>query len=1050
MKPLKLTICAFGPYSDKAEIHFEHFGDSGLFLISGDTGAGKTTIFDAISYALFERTSGSTRDINSIRSDFATIEVFTEVTLEFLHKNQRYIINRYPDQTRKSERGKGQAEQKKGVSILMPDGKKIDSRSEVKTIITELLGGLGYDQFKQIAMIAQGEFLELLLADNDKRNDILQRVFNTEFFKKVSVKLRDKESSLKNENDDLEKSIKQYIQGILCSEDSRYFEEITTLKEQGNIHLVNEVLLCLEKLLEEEKALLVGIDDRIEKTEKEIFKFIRKETNGKILNTEFDEKEKVQVKLKELEDKKDEIKSLDKKAELGQKSLSYIKPIEDSKLREEAMKKQLETKLDKAVMDSQYLEQKLLQAKKEYEIECNKEGYRDQLNRFINKLEEKLPQYDRLKGLKEKLAEELILRKQMDEKIRSLTEEIKKLNKSSEDLLKELELINDSPMKYFNCKSQIEKETAAMNRLEMLEEDAINLLTLQASVEESKKAFTDIEKKYDSCNQEFEQQNKAFLREQAGILAKSMRPGTPCPVCGSLEHPIIAQCQMDAPTEAELMVLKEKRDELSQNMQLASIHSSEKNKEFETKYQLLMNAFRELDYSVEYDNLNIILDHLYHRKRDKSQVIQSLGKQEEALRQECDRKELCEKNRIDALKKLEEYNQELNKTSEQRNLLSSELFYQQKEIDEIKKELDFDSLEEAESELKVKKEELNILRKRWVDSEKEFHDSDTALKTVIRLINEFSRELALSTTAVNHAVEIYYDKIKEIGFKNEEAYKQALLSQEEIDEFKSTCKKYEMMKQELKSHLNKLKEKTYGKERVDIEAIRDNIEELKREKLLSEKLQKEIQHRMLVNKSAYSNINEVDKIRAIKSQQYIEVSAMSKTANGRLEGKQKLNFETYVQAAYFIQIIQEANKRFYEMSGKRYKLLRKEEGSIQSSSGLELNVYDTWTGKVRSVKSLSGGESFMAALSLALGFSDIIQNYAGGIEIDTMFVDEGFGSLDSEALEQSIATLTALTAGNRLVGIISHVDELKERIEKQIIVKKNVMGSYIEGIKYKV
>ena len=204
--------------------------------------------------------------------------------------------------------------------------------------------------------------------------------------------------------------------------------------------------------------------------------------------------------------------------------------------------------------------------------------------------------------------------------------------------------------------------------------------------------------------------------------------------------------------------------------------------------------------------------------------------------------------------------------------------------------------------------------------------------------------------------------------------------------------------------------------------------------------------RVSANKDIREKLKKQNKQRLVKNQEYLEVASLSKTANGRLEGKQKITFETYIQTTYFSQIINQANKRFYDMSGKRYKLLRKEEGNIRSFTGLELNVFDTWTGKTRDVKSLSGGESFMAALSLALGFSDIIQSHSGGIEINTLFVDEGFGSLDSNALEQSISILSSLTKGDRLVGTISHVDELKEKIPNQIIIKKDIGGSCIEKV----
>jgi len=1048
MKPLKLTMSAFGPYSDITVIDFENLGSSGLFLISGDTGAGKTTIFDAISYALFEKTSGLTRDINSIRSDFATLDIFTEVTLEFSHKGQHYIINRYPDQTRKTDRGKGQAEQKKGAYIIKPDGNKIDNRTEVKTIVSDVLGGLGYDQFKQIAMIAQGEFLELLLADSEKRNDILQKVFNTEFYKRVSGKLREKEIGLKNENDDLEKSIFQYIEGIKCDECSECFLSISDFKNIKNINKIDSVLDYLEKLIEEDNTKHANINQEIDKLEKAKDKLIKSEVMGKALNNDLDEKLRLQIKKEELDQKKEEMKSLEQKAEIGQKAFSYVKPLEDSKKREETAKKQLENKINNARKDRILQEEKLIMTKKVYEEEVNKVGMREKLNISINNLEEQLPQYDYLTGLDGRQKEQLLKEKKIDENFRLLTKKVEELQMLYHNVNNELEGLKDSPVRYINCQNSLEKERIIKTKIETLENEVSKLIGLQEVVDDSKKTFIKIEDRYDECNKEYEIKHKAFLRGQAGILAMTLESGFSCPVCGSKDHPNIAQCLSEAPSEAELNTLKESRDALNDEMQQASIKASGTKREFDTRLKALNTTLKDINNVTDTAQLIDIKTSMLNWKNDNKAILLELEREEKLQKSHCDKKEACEITRKESQDSIDVYNTKLVELKDTKNSLTTVISTTRSEIELIKKTLDFESLVKAEAVIKEKKAELENLRKRFIHAEKEYHETDSALKTSIRLLDEFGKQYESSKIAFDNISKEYLQKIKDIGLKNEELYQQALLTQEQIDDIKNECKKYELSKQEIKGQLDKLKEKTYGKERVDIEGIRNNMKEVKVNRSIMDKSQKEVYNRIMANKGASSNIKELEKVRIEKNQQYLDVSAMSKTANGRLDGKQKITFETYVQAAYFVQIIQEANKRFYEMSGKRYKLLRKEEGNIQSSTGLELNVHDTWTGKIRSVKSLSGGESFMAALSLALGFSDIIQNYAGGIEIDTMFVDEGFGSLDTEALEQAIATLTTLTNGNRLVGIISHVDELKERIEKQIIVKKNVKGSYIEKIKY--
>lgn len=1048
MKPLKLTISAFGPYSGTTVIDFDNLGSSGLFLISGDTGAGKTTIFDAIAYALFEKTSGQTRDINSIRSDFASLEVFTEVTLEFSHKGQVYTINRYPDQLRKSDRGKGYAEQKKGVSILMPDGTKIDNRTQVKSIITDILGGLGYDQFKQIALIAQGEFLELLLADSDKRNDILQKVFNTEFFKRVGTRLREKENQLKGECEDLEKSILQYMDGIKCNQESENYSTMIELKKARNMNLVNEILEALESLITEDSEIQSELNTRIDKLENEKDKLIKSEMKGKELNKDLEEKEKLQQRKFELDNKKEEMKTLEEKAVLGQKALSHVKPAEDAKSREENYLLQLEAKVSKSMLEKEQQEEQLAFNKKVYEEESSKEEIREKLSIYINELLDKLPRYDKLKELSANLKELLEKEADTDEKLLLFTKKAEELEMKSKDLEEELVLLKDSPIQYMNALNTLEKERADKKRLDTILKDIFRLTQMEKTVAKNQEIFLNYERQFDYWNQEYETKQKAFLREQAGILGKDLDEGQPCPVCGSLHHPDIAKFESEAPSEAELKELKEKSDQCNEKLQQAAIGARESKKELDTSFRLIIEAIEEF-YHFDAEPLIIDIESLIQKlNHEKEESISHIEKKVLQLKKQYERKELCEKEFAEVQEEMKANGIHLDQVKEVKNALSMSISSCKKDIDYISKELEFDSLEKA-NEIIIKKQSLlQELREKFINAEKNYHDTEAKLKTTIGLIREFESQKESTQNTLKQCTKEYLQKIKEAGLKSEAFYKENILAQEQIDEIALQCRKYELTKREIKAQLDKLKERTYGKEPVDVEAIQRSIQEIKSNKNILDKSLKEVQNRIMVNKSILSNIKEVEKLRVEKSKAFLDVSAMSKTANGRLEGKQKITFETYVQAAYFIKIVEEANKRFYEMSGKRYKLLRKEEGNIQSFTGLELNVYDTWTGKIRSVKSLSGGESFMAALSLALGFADIIQNYSGAIRIDTMFVDEGFGSLDSEALEQSISILTTLTKGNRLVGIISHVNELKERIDKQIIVKKDIKGSYIEKIIY--
>ncbi|MDF2882070.1 MAG: chromosome segregation protein [Clostridiaceae bacterium] len=1053
MKPLKLTISAFGPYSGITTIDFQGFGNSGIFLIAGDTGAGKTSIFDAISYALFEKTSGQTRDSSTVRSDFATLDVFTEVTLEFLHKGQKYTLNRFPDQNRKSER-KGQVLQKKGAYIIMPDGTKIDGRNEVRAIITSILGGLGYDQFKQIAMLAQGEFLELLLADNDKRNEILQRVFNTELYKKVAARLREKENELRNQCDDLEKSIMQYINGVKIEENSFYFQLFSELKASHNINLVQEILELMGRLAAEDSLLQSKVKEEINILDNNNNQLIQIETTGKILNNDIEEKNRLLKIKEELDCKKEEIEGFAEKAVLGQKALSYIKPKEDTKIREEAVLKQLEAKIEKVKRDKEVQEIKLNEAKAVYEYELSQEGNREKRYLEIKNLEDKLPQYGKLqdrKNLHKSLTANL---EKIDRKLQLNIDNLGDMKVQLQDLISEMSDLENCQVQLINCQNRLEQENFKFAKIENLLLENAALIKLQKSVEKNKLLYIETEEKYEIVNLDYEVKQKAFLREQAGILASNLVAGEPCPVCGSLEHPNITSCLNDAPSEAELIKLKESKDHLNKEMQVASLIASESKKELETKIEALKSAICEYkivnasDKSVEEMDLSDLEKNLLVQKEIKTEEIKNLKINETLYKNRCNQKEECEKKKGEIAVIIEGLQKDIDQLKEEKSALMIGLETLQKEIDLIALDLEYDSYVKACQTREEKIADLEASKQSLQAAEKAYQEIKIAQETTINLLIEFQEQYLNSSNNYNISLAEFLQKIKEVGFQREADYKNALLTQDKIDEIKDQCNKYDLRIKEVNIQLDTLFEKTNGKEPVDLDIIRNKRNMLKEEKAKLETSLKNIQTRIEVNQEAGLKILEIEKERIEKSKHYLEIYSMSKTANGRLEGKQKITFETYVQASYFIQIIKEANKRFFEMSGKRYLLQRKEEGNIQSFTGLELNVFDTWTGKIRSVKSLSGGESFMAALCLALGFSDIIQSFAGGIEIDTLFVDEGFGSLDSEALDQSIATLASLTTGNRFVGIISHVDELKLKIDKQILVRKDVKGSYIEQIKY--
>ena len=1048
MKPLKLIIQAFGSYAEKTEIDFEKFASRGLFLISGDTGSGKTTIFDAISYALFDKTSGESRGIKSIRSDFAGEETFTEVTFKFYHSGSVYTVRRYPDQLRKSKqkvkREDGMVEQKKGVSLEMPDGTIIDKLSDANKAIIEILGGLGYDQFKQISMIAQGEFLDLLLADNDKRNDILQKVFNTTFYQRVADTLRSKESNLKDANKDIVNLMKQAIVDIRCDEDSKFYDQISEYKKEQDVYKTDEIIESLKELIEVDKNQSKDIRNKLEELNSQQIKYANELKIGKITNQEIEERQELEKKQKEIDKREPEIKELKEKANLSQYALSNIKPIETNKISKESQKRQFESRIEDNKKIILELSEQVEISRNVLKQEEDKADSRRILNTKINYLSKSLDKYAELeknqKNKKTKDGEIAVIDKQVE----ALSHKSEVLNEKEKEITGEINSLSNSPIQQLECKNKLYKEKGNKEDLDNLLNDIDKLTDLEISSKQAIKEYKTVEEEHKSMNHEYEYKQSIFLREQAGILARDLHKDEPCPVCGSTDHPKLAILQKEAPTEEIIKKLKNNVDKLSAKMHSSSRKSGNLSNEFETRMESLNKNLSR--YKIDASNLELkqIYESVLIISNNSNEIINNLEETYKELSDKVAKLEADTNSLVKIKEDMAKTSDDIRVLSDKRNVLKNELYNIKYNIESISKELDFPSLEEAKQILINYETKLKELEKRLKDAQDYYHEVDTSLKTSKGLLRDNEESLETINKDVCQIQKEYIEAIDSSPLKDETTYHKYLYTQKEIDKMKELCSKYDIEKRTNLTSLNYITDKTRGKVKVILEEIQGKLENIKDKKDELEELHTITYNRTSRNEEIKINLQKKNKERIAKNQEYVDVSRLSRTANGRLEGKQKITFETYIQAAYFVQIVKQANKRFYEMSGKRYELLRKEDGNRQRFTGLELDVLDHWTGKLRDVRSLSGGESFMAALSLALGFSDVIQNFAGGIEIDTLFVDEGFGSLDSDALEKSIGILSSLTSGNRLVGIISHVDELKDKIPNQIIVKKGINGSDVE------
>lgn len=1046
MKPLKIVMSAFCPYAERTELDLAAFGDQGLFLITGDTGAGKTTIFDAIAFALFGEASGSTRTVDTLRSDFAEPGTKTYVELTFLHKNKIYTITRNPRYERPKKSGEGVTTENAEAMLQLPNGDVITGYRDVTGKIVDLLG-INYRQFKQIAMIAQGEFLQLLLADSKERGDIFRRVFNTNLYQIAQRLLKDGEREAKKRCESIEQSILQYISGIACPESEqgqKLFEKLGT----ATIHNAQDILSDLQALIVSDITNRDRLKKQTGKLDKELVSQIAIITQAQFINQAFTNLNIVKEKHKILTEQSGQYSAKKKILQDAEKALSAVFPLEAAYLRElEAENKLtqsikvLDTEIQAQNIDLQRLQSAYLAAKE-------KEPEREKLASNIDRLKKMLPQYD----ISEELARDLKTLADKELSLSAALDDLKQKKASfieqKNNLNQELNQLEDIEAKVSACQQEAKQIQTNQSGLLDSQDSLSRLNQLQRESLQLQQQFTIAQDTFQKDNAAYTEKETAFFREQAGLLASSLKDGNPCPVCGSTTHPNKAKPAADAPSEAELNELKQKTDISRQNMQKASERSATRLAEIKLAWDQLLHAagtyLPNINQGVKQDTLSDMIESALQESRQRKKENDELYIQ---LKDQVTRKNHA-KEQLATLERALQTNEETTALNEQqKNNIISDIASKTGELKTLKASLEYADRKQAEAFIEAWTKQLSLLKEEYRKAEEAYHALKNKLEGNQTLLKDQKERLTNTIQAKQQALETYTKKLPECGFANEEVYHNALKTESEINELKQSIEQYQKEVQAVEQDLRRLTKETENKQKQDIEQLETTKEKLEQEKRQADESIQTIVARLGTNEPIALAINKAISEATLYQQEYLLLSNLSKTANGELAGKQKLAFEQYVQASYFNQILIEANKRLKIMTNSRYELLRREDAAdLRSQTGLEIDVLDHYTGRIRSVKSLSGGESFKASLSMALGLSDVIQSYAGGVEIDTLFIDEGFGALDTESLEQSIQTLLSLAAGNRMVGIISHVSELKERIDRQIVIRKGNSGSSISII----
>lgn len=1047
MKPLNVVMCAFGPYAGKVELPLHQLGNEGLFLITGDTGAGKTTIFDAIAFALFDGASGSVRTVDTLRSDFASPHTKTYVVLEFLHKGREYKLTRNPKYERPKKSGIGFTNENADATLILPTGEVVVGNSRVTDKIVELLG-IDFKQFKQIAMIAQGEFLKLLLAESNERAGIFRKVFNTDIYKTIQDALKRRERDLSALCEESKRSILQYRDGILYDEDHGDYLQLSVLMSNRSIHGTEQIIGLLKALIVEDKLTCDQEKQHSEKLANSILAKASELKEAEYVNKSFAGLETARKLQEELLQKADEMVQYEAKALAAEKALHGVKPLEDNYLREKIG-------YDKLTSSMHTLRETLaLQAPRVEElqaaliIEQQKEPIREKLASDILRLTDALPQYDKVEKLKQEKDKQLKVLQTLDKSLTSLKLQKETFVDRKEKLSQERDGLIDVETRLVECNNTLANLGALETQLNTIATGIAAVQTLQSEYAVLQRAYLTEEKLYNAANEDYLNRENAFFREQAGILAENLEEGFPCPVCGATEHPLKAKSSAGAPSEADIQRLKTQRDRKQQIMNEASKAANSKKIQIETSE---VHLFQAASNVFEHENTDTLLKLklLVQGKREKTTV----NKKEQTaarliLEAQSKRKRECLEQLHQAENALQLTEDAYTQQVEQKGNLAVTLSGMTSEMDTLQAVLDYPSIEKAKLTIVDTTVKLDDSKRVLQKTEKAYLENKRVLDSNKTLLSDQELRMEAVIVALNSALANYISKYQEYGFKDEQSYRAALLSEQQLLDLKKAILDYRDAYRSTNIEIVRLSAETKDKQPKDTATILEQQSVLQRIKgPLDEKIQR-IVARLQNNEAIVKIIAKAETDRHQLEKDYLSVNNLSKTANGELVGKQKLAFEQFVQASYFNQIIAEANKRLTAMSNGRYELLRKVDSTdFRSQSGLELDVLDNYTGKIRTVKSLSGGESFKASLSLALGLSDVIQSYAGGVEIDTMFIDEGFGALDAESLEQAIMTLNGLTSGNRLVGIISHVSELKDRIDKKVIIQKGIVGSTIDLVK---
>lgn len=1038
MRPLHLTLSAFGPFAGEVEVDFTRLGEQGLYLIFGETGAGKTTLFDALTFALFGTSSGRRRTGAMLRSDFADAGTLTSVTLRFAYQGKEYTVTRQPEYMRRKKHGEGFTKVPGKAELHLPQGNPISGMKQVTQEVEGILG-LREEQFSQIVMIAQGDFLRLLLCKTEERAKILQQIFRTQRYAALQKALKEQAAKMQQKWKEENQTFLLHLRQLSVDAEDPAAEILQAWQSEKTPPEPGQWEEVLRDVLSRQQASHGQAQEALTASLRKKEQAVAALVTAQGLSKAFADLSLAEQQMDRLAVRQPQMEALRHTLGMAQNARQRVLPIFDSRnaLRQELGA--LQAAIHAQTEANQETENALSEAAQALAAEEAREAQREALLSEVNIQTAQLPRYDALQSA---LAEAATQQKTLDkaqEAMRLLEETQARHTQEAGALEAALSGLSDVPVQLERARQQYAALLQQYQQLERIEALWAGYQEAQKALDASRNQYAHLDALHAQAQTAFQEKERAFLREQAGLLAQSLAPDAPCPVCGSLSHPAPAQLAPEAPTEQQVQaagqatnVAQEQRNQclsalavqqekarqlLAQCLSAAQSLLPEATPENLPQHMASWKAGQKAELGIQQQGVSA----LEAQAREQAQKQQALS----ALREKT--AQLLSKHQ-ELSRHLLEAQQKAGQATAEHRALAAQLSHPDKA-----------SALAALADVQRRYEQLQQAYLHAQNAQRLAQEQHTKGVAILQERNgrlpAAKEHLAQSEDALAQALAAQH-------FSDEAAFAEALAEDAQTTAWQAELDAYQEALTQGKQTLLRLRQETEGKAPPDLAVMQQEEAQCEAAYQQQNEMVSALRSRWDQNRRAVEGLQQAQAGRKKEGQAYQRLKLLSDTMNGELSGRPRLTLETYVQGQHFDRVLAAANQRLAQMTEGRFTLLRRREvEDLRSHTGLELDVLDHYTGKTRNASTLSGGESFLASLALALGLSDVTQRFAGGIQLDAMFIDEGFGTLDAETLNAALTMLSSLADERRSIGLISHVEELKSRIEKQIQVHRGQGGS---------